>query len=161
MRNSKVPATQGLDRFRPRCASNTRFRQLKLSAHSLVQDSPFQMDDIYSLVSSKAPRDLAPEKKRKICEAIRKVLGGVPEVLGIFIQELAFAEDGDPAESSVRRSKRGRTVKSYKEEDEEIEEDLDYEAEEEEDFYSSDERSLGLDSEDEADHATSPTTPSQ
>jgi hypothetical protein len=82
-------------------------------------------------------------------------------VLGIFIQELAFAEDGDPAESSVRRSKRGRTVKSYKEEDEEIEEDLDYEAEEEEDFYSSDERSLGLDSEDEADHATSPTTPSQ
>jgi hypothetical protein len=38
------------------------------------------------------------QKKRKICEAIRKVHGGVTEVLGTFIQELAFAEDGDPVE---------------------------------------------------------------
>jgi hypothetical protein len=38
-------------------------------------------------------------------------------VLGTFIEELKFAEDGDPAESSVRRSKRGRTVKHYEEEE--------------------------------------------
>ncbi|RLM60816.1 hypothetical protein C2845_PM14G09700 [Panicum miliaceum] len=97
------------------------------------------------------------KKKRKICEAVRKVLGGVTEVLGTFIQELAFAKDGHPAGSSVRRSKRGRTVKHYEEEeDEEKEGDSEYEAEEEEDFCSSDEGCLGLDSKDEANHAAAP-----
>jgi hypothetical protein len=48
-------------------------------------------------------------------------------------------------------------VKHYdEEEDEEIEKDSNYEAEEEEDFCSNDEGSLGLDSEDEADHAAAP-----
>jgi len=65
-------------------------------------------------------------------------------------------EDGDPAESSVRRSQRRRTVKYYDEvQEEEIEEDSDYEAEEE-DFCNSDEGSLGLDSEDEADLSGDP-----
>jgi len=43
------------------------FFQLKSSAHSVVQDSPFQMDDIYSFVSSKAPRDLAPDVCTDLC----------------------------------------------------------------------------------------------
>ena len=41
--------------------SHFLFFQLKSSAHSVVQDSPFHMDDIYSFVSSKAPRDLAQD----------------------------------------------------------------------------------------------------
>ena len=76
--------------------------------------------------------------------------------VGTFIQDLAAVEDGDPAESSVRRSQRRRTVEYYDEvQEEEIEEDSDYEAEEE-DFCNSDERSLGLDSEDEADLSGDP-----
>ena len=35
------------------------------------------------------------QKKRKICEAVRKVLSGVTEALGTFIQDLAAVEDGD------------------------------------------------------------------
>ena len=97
------------------------------------------------------------QKKRKICEAVRKVLSGVTEALGTFIQDLATVEDGDLAESSVRRSKRRRIAKHYEEvQEEETEEDPDYEAEEQEFLGSSNEGSLGLDSEDDMDHAGNP-----
>ncbi|RLM75079.1 hypothetical protein C2845_PM15G06460 [Panicum miliaceum] len=79
------------------------------------------------------------KKKRKICEAVKKVLAGFTEVLGTFIQEMVAAEDS--AEPSVRRSKRSRIEKKYDDE-EEIEEDSEYEAEEEDYDDSSDECSL-------------------
>ena len=92
-----------------------------------------------------------------MCEAVKKALCGVTEVLGTFIQDLAVVGDGDATESSVRRSQRRRTAEHHGGVQEEgiDDDDPDYEAEEEE-FCSSDDGSLGLESEDEAGHPGDP-----
>ncbi|XP_039798463.1 uncharacterized protein LOC120663647 [Panicum virgatum] len=64
------------------------------------------MDDICRFVASKAPQQMPSEKKRMISEAVSKVLSGVTDLLGGFIQDIAAAEYAP--EPILRRSKRRR-----------------------------------------------------
>lgn len=69
------------------------------------------------------------QKKRKLCQAVSKVLSGVTELLGTFVQELA--EAGESSGPSVRRSnRRTRTeIQQVDLSEDDSEEDNDYIAE--------------------------------
>ncbi|RLN03185.1 hypothetical protein C2845_PM13G20580 [Panicum miliaceum] len=94
------------------------------------------MDDVNRFVASKVLQHMASEKKRKIADAVSKVLSGVSELLGTFIQDMVETEDSSGPD--LRRSKRRRTTKPHRnydddeEEEDDVDEDSDYDEDEEE-----------------------------
>ncbi|CAL5010773.1 unnamed protein product [Urochloa decumbens] len=108
--------------------------KLKNSAHSVLQDTFIQMDDVQRFVSSMAPRGTTDQNKRKLSQAVIKVISGVTQLLGTFVHEVGAIGIGQNEETSVpslRRSKRKRTTEHEEPElvHEDIAEDSDYEEE--------------------------------
>ncbi|RLN34944.1 hypothetical protein C2845_PM03G30990 [Panicum miliaceum] len=99
--------------------------KFKQSCHSVGAGFSLQMDDISRFVTSKASRQLATKKKRKICEVVSKALNDVTEALDTFIQDLCASEESSG--TNLRRCKRRRAVQHHDEE--ESEEDSDYKEE--------------------------------
>ncbi|CAN6174110.1 unnamed protein product [Urochloa humidicola] len=144
--------------------------KLKRSAYCTVQDTFFAFNDIDAFVSSKAPRSISVQKKRKICAAVSKVLSGMTDLLGTFVQEISAVESehesetepptGEPsmrrteAEPSTKRSKRqynegvneeqGKSAAAYEEKT--LGSDYEEEEEEYEDYISDDDSQESEDS---------------
>ncbi|CAN6273204.1 unnamed protein product [Urochloa humidicola] len=78
--------------------------KLKRSSYSTVHDIFFGSNDIEDFVSSKAPRGVSLQKKKKICAAVSRVLNGMTELLGTFVQEISGVEDEQESEAEARRS---------------------------------------------------------
>ncbi|CAL5040354.1 unnamed protein product [Urochloa decumbens] len=128
--------------------------KLKASDHSRVHAPFIHFEDIHQFVSSKTPKGMADHKKRKLSDAVSKVISGLTELMGTFVQEVGEidAEKGaSTAAPSPRRSNRNRNCAQVEPDlsDEETPEDSNYKDEEEDEPQSTDDESQRLTPEDE------------
>ncbi|CAO2177240.1 unnamed protein product [Urochloa humidicola] len=79
--------------------------KLKKSAYSTVHDTFFGSNDIEGFVSAKAPRGISMQKKRRISAAVTRVLSGMTDLLGTFVQEICAVDseqESEPEPSNMR-----------------------------------------------------------
>nr|XP_034574901.1 uncharacterized protein LOC117838837 isoform X2 [Setaria viridis] len=143
-----------VDQLKDATSKFDKKNSLKPSANTTVQNSLFTVDDVHQFVSSKALRGMADQNKRKLCDAVGKVLSGVTELLSTFVQKVGSMEFStqDAAGPSQRRSKRNRTTPPFPNhdipDDEELDSDYEEELEDEEEEEDNGEEEPGEEEED-------------